>query len=173
MTSSPGVGTARRCATRVTSTRCRCALGRYEACRRASSRSRAFGSSLAQATGVAVDTIRYYERQGLIDAPPRRGAEHRLYPPETVERLNLIRKTRQLGFALPVVRELIALLEAPAATTKAEMLLAEIEARLQYLTMLRKVVLRDGHGVHDAEVDEFSRGSHPPRPIRRAEAPEA
>lgn len=107
--------------------------------------------ALAQATGVAVDTIRYYERQGLIDAPPRRGAEHRLYPAETVERLNLIRRTRQLGFSLPVVRELIALLEAPAATPQADMLLAEIDARLQYLTMLRRVVLRDGHGVHDAE----------------------
>ena len=107
--------------------------------------------ALAQATGVAVDTIRYYERQGLIHAPPRRGAEHRLYPAETVERLNLIRKTRQLGFSLPVVRELIALIEAPAATPKADMLLAEIDARLEYLTMLRRVVLRDGHGVHDAE----------------------
>ena len=103
--------------------------------------------ALAQATGVAVDTIRYYERQGLIDAPPRRGAEHRLYPAETVERLNLIRKTRQLGFALPVVRELIALLNSSAATPGTDALLAEIDARLKHLTMLREVVLQNGRGV--------------------------
>lgn len=106
--------------------------------------------ALARATGVAVDTIRYYERQGLIDAPPRRGAEHRLYPPETVERLNLIRKTRQLGFALPVVRELVALLNSSAAAPGAEALLVEIEARLKHLTMLREVVLQNGRGARGA-----------------------
>ena len=106
--------------------------------------------ALARATGVAVDTIRYYERQGLIEAPPRHGAEHRLYPEETIERVNLIRKSRQLGFALPVVRELIALLNSPAARPGADALLAEIEARLKHLTMLREVVLRTGREVHGA-----------------------
>lgn len=106
--------------------------------------------ALARATGVPVDTIRYYERQGLIDAPARRGAAHRLYPVATVERLNLIRKTRQLGFSLPVVRELIALLDAPAATPRTDMLLCEIEARLEYLLMLRGAVLQGGRGTRDA-----------------------
>ena len=106
--------------------------------------------ALAQATGVAVDTIRYYERQGLIEAPRRRGAEHRLYPADTVERLTLIRKTRELGFSLPVVRELIALMKAPAATPEAAALLAAIEARLEHLGMLRLAILRGGQGASDA-----------------------
>ncbi len=105
--------------------------------------------ALADATGVAVDTIRYYERMGLIEPPPRHGGEHRHYPPETIEELRLIRKTRQLGFSLTAVHALMVLLKTPCTTApQAEALLTEIESRLQHLAMLKLAVLRS---VHDNE----------------------
>ena len=63
---------------------------------------------LAQAAGVAVDTVRYYEKQGLLPAPPRRGA-YRAYAREDVQRLRFIRRARDLGFATTEIVELLGL----------------------------------------------------------------
>ena len=63
---------------------------------------------LAQAAGVAIDTVRYYERQGLLPAPPRRGS-YRNYQAEDVLRMRFIRRAKGLGFSLEEIAGLLQL----------------------------------------------------------------
>jgi DNA-binding transcriptional MerR regulator len=64
---------------------------------------------VAHAAGVGIETIRFYERTGLIEPPPRTPAGYRQYPPEAVDRLSFIRHAQRLGFTLTEVAELLAL----------------------------------------------------------------
>jgi len=64
---------------------------------------------LAAQAGVDVQTIRYYEREGLIEAPPRMPSGYRAYGPAHLERLNFVRHCRSLDMPLGDVRRLIAL----------------------------------------------------------------
>ena len=63
---------------------------------------------LASAGGVGVETIRFYQRKGLLDVPPRAGGV-RQYGPRDVERLRFIRHAQAAGFTLEQIRELLAL----------------------------------------------------------------
>ena len=71
--------------------------------------------ALAGATGTPVETIRFYERQGLLPPPARAENNYRVYLPAHVERLAFIRRCRGLDMALDEIRALIALRESPAA----------------------------------------------------------
>ena len=62
---------------------------------------------LARETGTTVETIRYYERVGLIAAPARTDGNYRSFRPDDLERLRFIRRTRDLGFSLEEVRALL------------------------------------------------------------------
>jgi Cu(I)-responsive transcriptional regulator len=64
---------------------------------------------LAKATGTKVETVRYYERVGLLPAPDRTSGNHRAYSPAHLARLSFIRRARELGFSLEQVRELLSL----------------------------------------------------------------
>jgi MerR family mercuric resistance operon transcriptional regulator len=64
---------------------------------------------LSDRTGVNIETIRYYERIGLLPPPPRSAGRHRLYENEHRQRLAFIRRARELGFSLDQVRALLAL----------------------------------------------------------------
>ncbi|MBN2971252.1 helix-turn-helix domain-containing protein [Roseomonas aeriglobus] len=64
---------------------------------------------LAAATGVKVETIRYYERAGLIAPPARTGGNYRSYSTGDLDRLRFIRKTRDLGFTLEEIRAMLDL----------------------------------------------------------------
>ena len=66
---------------------------------------------LAAQTGVNLETVRYYERVGLMPAPDRTSGGHRDYRPEHRARLAFIRRSRELGFGLDDIRTLIALAE--------------------------------------------------------------
>jgi MerR family copper efflux transcriptional regulator len=66
-------------------------------------------SSLARQAGVGIDTVRYYERTGLIPEPPRRSSGYRDYPLEMVARLRFIRRAKELGFSLEEIGELLSL----------------------------------------------------------------
>lgn len=68
---------------------------------------------LAREAGVGVETVRYYERRGLIPDPPRRRSGYREFPLETVGRLRFIRRAKQLGFSLREIEELLALSTEP------------------------------------------------------------
>ena len=65
--------------------------------------------ALGQATSVGAETIRYYEKIGLLPEPARTAGGYRLYKPEHVRRLNFIRRGRELGLTLDAVRELLSL----------------------------------------------------------------
>ncbi len=86
----------------------------------------------AHQAGVGVETIRFYERQGLV-AKPRRpdGSGVRVYPTETVERIRFIREAQHIGFSLREIRELLALRADPSTDCS--------EVREQAVAKLRAV----------------------------------
>ena len=67
-------------------------------------------------TGCNIETIRYYERIGLLPAPPRTEGGHRIYGEELIQRLNFIRRCRELGFTLDEVRNLLGLVDGNGYT---------------------------------------------------------
>ena len=101
---------------------------------------------LAARTGVRADTVRYYEREGLLPVPQRTEGEHRRYGPADVDRLLFIRGAQRLGLRLAEIRELLAVRDTGScACEPAEGLLrrhvAEIEAELERLGTLRAELL--------------------------------
>lgn len=73
-------------------------------------------SKAARKAGVGIETIRFYERRGLIEQPLRPiGAGFRTYPAETVQRIQFIRQAQELGFSLREIQELLSLRADPAA----------------------------------------------------------
>ena len=110
---------------------------------------------LARASGVGVETIRFYEREGLLAAPPRTPAGYRQYDREAVQRLGFIRRAKRLGFSLDEIRELLGLSEAHGDRARvkalAEHKLAEIERRIEELRRMRAALAEltrqcSGHG---------------------------
>ena len=71
---------------------------------------------VAGKTGIGVETIRFYERQGLIDEPPRRESGYREYPETVVERIRFIKRAKELGFSLKEIRDLLHLRMRPDTT---------------------------------------------------------
>jgi len=71
---------------------------------------------LARLADVGVETIRFYERTGLLGSPERRRSGYRMYDQEAVARLQFIRRAKQLGFTLEEIKELLALHGDPGAT---------------------------------------------------------
>lgn len=69
----------------------------------------------AKAAGVGVETLRFYERKGLLPKPTRRTSGYRVYSPETVDRLAFIRRAKRLGFTLKEVKDLLRLRDDPKA----------------------------------------------------------
>lgn len=82
---------------------------------------------LERATGLSRDTIRYYERIGLITRPPRRANGYRDYPPLSATELRFISRAKALGFALDEIRLAIPML--PQGPRRCEVLIGHIEAR--------------------------------------------
>ena len=68
---------------------------------------------LARRAGVGVETVRFYEREGLISEPPRRPSGYRDYPLEAVSRIVFIRRAKKLGFSLKEISELLGLRVRP------------------------------------------------------------
>ena len=67
--------------------------------------------ALANQTGVNSETIRYYEKIGLMPDPPRSGSGHRVYDESHAKRLSFVRRSRELGFTLREIRELLELVD--------------------------------------------------------------
>jgi Cd(II)/Pb(II)-responsive transcriptional regulator len=74
---------------------------------------------LAKHTGSQVETIRYYEREGLLPAPARSEGNYRLYGSSHVERLQFIRHCRSLDMTLDEIRDLLSFRDAPEASCSA------------------------------------------------------
>lgn len=99
-------------------------------------------AELADAVGVAPDTIRYYERTGLLPAPQRTASGYRAYDAGAVERLQFIQGAQRLGLRLRDIRDLLAVRDTGTCPCEpAEQLLrrrlAELDAEMARLTVLR------------------------------------
>ena len=71
---------------------------------------------LAKQAGVNVETLRFYEREGLLPEPPRRASGYREYPPDTVQRIRFIQRAKELGFTLREIKGLLELRVDPETT---------------------------------------------------------
>ena len=101
--------------------------------------------SLSERTGVNIETIRYYERIGLLPAPARSEGRHRLYDESHGQRLVFIRRSRELGFSLNEVRELLGLtagrkLTCHAVKDLAEQHVLDIRRKVRDLKRLERVL---------------------------------
>ncbi len=67
--------------------------------------------ALSRLTQVNIETIRYYEKVGIMPNPPRNSSGYRIYSTPNVERLSFVRRSRELGFSQPEVRTLLALVD--------------------------------------------------------------
>lgn len=91
--------------------------------------------ALSKQSGVNIETIRYYEKIGVMPAPPRSAGGYRLYAPDHLKRLGFVRRGRQLGFSLDELRGLLQLVDGHAYTC------AEVHAlTLQHLTEVRRKI---------------------------------
>jgi len=100
---------------------------------------------LSRYTGVNIETIRYYERIGLLPAPPRTQGQHRLYDEAHRQRLAFIRRSRDLGFSINDTRDLLGLARGhnlTCAEVKAltEQHVADIRAKIRDLRKLDRVL---------------------------------
>lgn len=105
---------------------------------------------LARATGMKTETIRFYEKEGLLPPPARTEANYRQYQPAHAHRLFFIRRSRELGFTLAQVRQLLLLADdgADPALQSEHLIaehLAEIDGRLRDLSTLRAALVRFGN----------------------------
>jgi len=100
---------------------------------------------LAQKTGVTVDTVRFYERRGLLMRPSRTRADYRDYSQGAVKRLRFIRDSKKLGFTLGEIRELLRLrvaanIDCEVLMASAERKVTEIDQKIDYLRRMRNVL---------------------------------
>lgn len=128
---------------------------------------------LAQATGVDVDTIRYYEKQGLLQEPARQDNGYRDYANDHLERLAFIRHCRALEIPLADIRRLLSALDAPGAPhPDVDQLIQEqierVRARLKSMRALEKQLLLlkascgrcDEHGADCGILKELVAAAH-------------
>ncbi len=97
---------------------------------------------LAKAADVNIETIRYYQRFGIIDEPPKPFEGYRVYPPETIDRLRFIKRAKQLGFSLKEIAELLELGDGHCADirVRAETKRAHVEKQIKDLKKLKKTL---------------------------------
>jgi MerR family copper efflux transcriptional regulator len=111
---------------------------------------------VAKAAELPIDTIRYYEKAGLIPPPQRRESGYRIYTGETVSRLRFIRRAKELGFTLAEITELLDLSAQGAQDMgrmrdAAQQKLAMVEDKLRELERMRAALRQlveacPGHG---------------------------
>jgi MerR family transcriptional regulator, copper efflux regulator len=101
--------------------------------------------SVASKTELSIDTLRFYEREGLISSPRRLFSGYRDYPEEVLGRLDFIKEAKGLGFSLREIKELLSMgvkstRECGPVTHKAQQKLAEMEAEVERLQRLRRTL---------------------------------
>lgn len=97
---------------------------------------------VAERAGVNAQTLRYYERRGILPDPPRSAAGYRDYPASAVEVLRFVKRAQELGFTLAEVEELLGLAEGgpescDAARHLAEVHIAELDRKIADLQRMR------------------------------------
>jgi DNA-binding transcriptional MerR regulator len=98
---------------------------------------------LARQAGVSTDTLRHYERMGILARPRRSDGNYRMYPPDSVTRVRLVRQALAIGFSLPELQKILKVRDQGGAPCKqvraiAEEKLARVERELADLAALRE-----------------------------------
>lgn len=111
---------------------------------------------VASQAGVGVETVRFYEREGLISQPSRMASGYRRYDIDAVTRLQFIRRAKDLGFTLKEIASLLSLRHDPTSTNadvkrEAERKIADIDARIRTLQRMKRALRKladacPGHG---------------------------
>jgi MerR family mercuric resistance operon transcriptional regulator len=102
---------------------------------------------VARNAGVGIETVRFYERQGLLEEPARKQSGYRQYGEDVVARLRFIRRAKELGFSLKEIKELLALRVDPTTTcaevrSKAAAKVADVEQKIEALRRIRKALVK-------------------------------
>jgi DNA-binding transcriptional MerR regulator len=102
---------------------------------------------VARRASVSVDTVRFYERRGILPAPPRRASGYRIYGEGAVERILLVKYIQALGVELDEIRSMLAMLDAGTATCgnqrpRFEAMLARIDREIAALRATRSKIVR-------------------------------
>lgn len=102
---------------------------------------------LAKRTAVQVETIRYYEKTGVMPAPPRTPGGYRMYDENHVQRLVFVRRSRELGFGLADVRRMLSLVDTGHVTCEqvralAVEHLAQVRAKIADLRRMEQALER-------------------------------
>jgi Hg(II)-responsive transcriptional regulator len=100
---------------------------------------------VAARAGVNVQTLRYYERKGLLDEPDRRASGYRQYAPDAVQLIRFIKRAQELGFTLAQVEDLLQLRscqETACAEVQrtAEEKIANIEEKIRHLRAMKRAL---------------------------------
>ena len=124
----------------------------------------------AALAGVNVQTLRYYERTGLLPEPSRRPSGYRQYDADTVRLVHFIKNAQELGFTLRDISELIVLRKNPKSCSRAGTLalkkVEEIDRRVKRLTAMRKTLAalaracRNGDADHECPIIEALTEGH-------------
>jgi DNA-binding transcriptional MerR regulator len=129
---------------------------------------------LAKRAGVNVQTLRYYERRGLLAAPTRRPSGQREYSEDAVRLLRTIKATQRLGFTLTEIEELLDLSAHRRGTgelrRRAQAKVAEIDAKIEQLRQVRQV-LEAAVAVEGDSLTDCSCGLGSPLPVLKITSP--
>ena len=102
---------------------------------------------VAQQAEVGVETVRFYERKGLLEEPPRRASGYRQYGEEVVSRIRFIKRAKELGFTLKEIKELLAFRLEPTCgsadvKSRAEAKIADIEDKIRTLRKMKHALAK-------------------------------
>lgn len=102
---------------------------------------------VAERAGVGIETVRFYEREGLLDEPKRSSSGYRQFGEEVVKRLAFISRAKELGFTLNEIKELLSLRVGPDTCcddvkAKADAKIADIETKVATLRKMKKALVR-------------------------------
>jgi MerR family copper efflux transcriptional regulator len=100
---------------------------------------------VADRGGVNLQTIRYYEREGLLPAPPRMASGYRLFNQDTVRRVRFIKRAQELGFTLAEIRELLTLrIDESRSSAEvraiAQAKIADIDNKVRHLDAMKRAL---------------------------------
>ncbi len=97
---------------------------------------------VAKRSGIGLETLRFYERKGLIEEPPRTDSGYRQYPEDVVGRIRFIKRAKELGFSLKEISELLSLRVDPGTTCadvrkQTELKLTDVEEKIRALRRIK------------------------------------
>ena len=102
---------------------------------------------VAKRSGIGLETVRFYERKGLIEEPPRTDSGYRQYPEYVVARLRFIRRAKELGFSLKEISELFSLRVDPDTTCadvkrRTDLKILDIEQKMSTLQTMKRALTK-------------------------------